>query len=314
MSYTDRWIRFSEESTWGEWTTIGSTFPNYLNEWSATTTENISEEELIGGSRDWRKVVWLEEGVVARWVQELVSAKFFEYILGSKDGDTSPVEYTIAATLPSLSIYRGLYPDENGNTFSVGYMGMKVDTAELTIEEGSDVRLEVNFAGKGGTILTSHLSKPSLDASVVPFAFYHSSIDLIHPNGTENLNKLSRLQISVNNNLEAIVSAGAQSYQPTELREGATEVTGRIVVRGHFPLLSSIVLNRVTCTLNVYLIKTQHTIQITVNNITFNEYPDELTGLDIVESELSFSARPTSTTSAIVVTETFSGEFDSLPF
>ena len=80
--YQDRWILFKKESTWGESVTP-DTFPNYLLEWAATTTENKSEEDVIGGARDLRKTVWLEEGVVARWVQEVVSAKIWEFILGT---------------------------------------------------------------------------------------------------------------------------------------------------------------------------------------------------------------------------------------
>ena len=314
MSYfTDRWIKFGKESSWGEWTTP-DTFPNYLTDWSATTTENKNEEDLIGGSRDWRKVTWLEEGVVARWTQELVSGKIFEYILGTvSDTDTSPVTYSPASTLPSMSVYRGLYPDEDGNTVSLGYYGLKVDTAELTIEQGADVQLEINFAGKGATI-PSALSKPSLDMSLVPFSFYHSSIDVKHPAGQFTAKYATRLQISINNNLEARYGSGAMQYRPIEIREGELEVTGRLTVEGYFGELSSIVLNRQTCTIDVYLIKSGHTIQITLNNVTFGELPDELSGLDVVEGEFPFSARPSSGNDAIKVVEYFSGTWDSLPY
>ncbi len=314
MSYfTDRWIKFAKEDTWGEWTSP-TTFPNYLTDWAATTTENKNEEDLIGGSRDWRKVTWLEEGVVARWTQEMVSGKIFEYILGSTtDTSSSPVTYSPASSLPSMSIYRGLYPDENGDTISLGYYGMKVDTAEITIEQGSDVQIELNFAGKGVTLPTAS-AKPSLDMTVVPFSFYHSSIDVIHPNGQFAATMATRLQISVNNNLEARLSAGAQDYRPVEIREGGLQVTGRLTVGGNFGELSSIVLNRQTCTIQVYLIKTEHTIQVTLNNVTFGELPDELSGLDIIEGEFPFSARPSSGNDAIKVIEDFSGTWDSLPY
>jgi len=318
MSYfTDRWIKFKEEDSWGEWATP-DTFPNYLLEWSATSTENKSEEDLIGGSRDWRKRVWLEEGVVARWLQELVSAKIYKYILGSRTGTGDTVSpssstYSLSSTLPSISVYRGLYPDESGGTFSLGYYGLKVDTSELTIEESGDVRLELNFAGRGVTI-PSAISKPTLDMDVEAFAFHHSSIDIITNTGsTLSCSLTPRLVISTNSNLTARYSAGSGSYRPTELREGAFQVSGRITMSGQLSSIASQIINRTDNTIKAYLKKAGSTITFTLNNVTFDELPDEIRGLEPVEIEIPFVARPESGSDALTVVETSTTAYEDLP-
>jgi len=311
--YTDRWIKFAQEGTWGTWATP-TTFPNYLLEWSATTTENKNEDDLIGGSRDWRKRVWLEEGIVGRWRQELVSAKIFEYILGAKSGTTSPATYSPTSTLPCMSIYRGLYPDESGNTVSIGYAGMKVDTSELTVEEGEDIRLELNFAGKNATI-PSASAKGILDMSVIELGFGDSSIDVVTDTGTTLSGTLiQRLVISTNNNLNARYSSGVGSYKATELREGGFEVSGRLVMGGQFNTISSQVLNRTSNTIITYLKKTGSTITITLSNVSFGELADELSGLEPVSIELPFTARPVSGNDAMKVVESFTGTYVGLPY
>jgi len=306
--YTDRWVLFKQEGTWGTWATNPDTFPNYLMEWSATTTENKEEEDIIAGSRDYRKRVWLEEGVVGRWVEEVVTAKIFEYVLGSHTGTAGTVTpsastYDTGATLPSMSIYRALYPNESNATVSIGYLGMKVDTAELTVEQSGDVRLELNFAGKGVTIPASPIAKGTVSMSETAYAFHNCTVSLVHPSGTLALDNISRFVLSVNNNLEARYSAGAQTYKAIELREGALEVTGRIGLSGDITDMASIVTNRQDCTIIAKLIKTGATITFTANNVSFGEYVDELTGLDPIEVEIPFTARPNASSDALVITE-----------
>jgi len=317
--YQDRWILFKKENVWGQSITP-DTFPNYLLEWSATTTENKSEEDVIGGSRDFRKVVWLEEGVVGRWVQELVSAKIFEYILGtvSTASTTSPYEstYAVASKVPSMTIYRGLAPDENGNTVSLEYYGMKVDTAELTIEDTGDVRLELNFAGKNMAVLpvTGNLPKPSIDFSQEAFAFHHSSLQITNSSGTIPCTLVGRIVVSTNNNLEAMYSTGAGTYYPVELREGALEVEGRITMRGQFNTIASTVKGRQDNTIQITLAKTGSTITITLNNVTFGELPDEISGLEPIEIELPFTARSSSSANAIQIVEVSSSSLNALAY
>jgi len=316
--YTDRWVLFKQETTWGSWS-APDTFPNYMMEWSATTTENKEEEDIIAGSRDYRKRVWLEEGVVGRWVEEVVTAKIFEYILGSHTGTTgtlapSASTYDTGSTLPSMSIYRALYPNESGATVSIGYLGMKVDTAELTVEQSGDVRLELNFAGKGVTIPAAPIAKGTVSMSETAYAFHNCTVSLIYPTGTLALDNISRFVLSINNNLEARYSAGAQSYKAVELREGALEVTGRIGLSGDITDMASIVTNRQDCTIIAKLIKSSATITFTANNVSFGEYVDELTGLDPVEVEIPFTARPNSTVDALVVTENNTVAYSTLVF
>jgi len=288
--------------------------PNYLLTWAATTTEGKTEEDLIAGARDFRSRAWLEEGVVGRWVQQIVSAKIFEFLLGNRTGTagaTSPSNstYSPASTVPSMSIYRGLYPDELGNTVSLGYSGMKVDTWELTIEQGADARLEVNFAGKNATIPTK-LAMISPDMSLEPFTFVHSKITY----GGSTITLLGRLIISGNQNLEARYSAGAQTKYCVELREGAFEISARFTPYGKLDSFAQDVLGRKESTIVCTLAKSDSTIDITLNNIAFGELPDELTGLEPVEIELPLTARPISGYDSIRVIERSSKAYNNIPY
>jgi len=319
--YTERWILIGEEGTWGTWKTP-DTFPTYLLSWDATTTEHRAEEEVIGGDRDSRSRVWLHREVVARWEEQLVSSKVFYLALGSHStGDTaSPYRHTIspASTVPSLSIYRGLTPTYTGEsaTLSLGYMGMKVDTCELNFEAGEDVTVELNFAGKDTTIPTA-LGKPDIDFSIEPFTYSHCSVDVITPNGTVNVSHLRRGNITIDNNLEAKVTSGSGSYKPVEIRERGLRVSGRLVVFAPLGTLSSVILNRNECTLKVYMIgddANMGTIEITVNNIVFDELSDELRGLEQVEMELPFSAKPSTGGDVIQIVHTTAYSWNNMPW
>jgi len=316
--YIDRWLLFGKETTWGQGVTP-NTFPNYVLEWSATTTENKSEEDIIGGARDYRKLVWLEEGVVGRWLQEVVSAKIYEYILGQySTADTvAPFRYTYspASQVPSMTIYRGLYPDEAGNTISLEYYGMKVDTSELTIEQGADLRLEVNFAGKNPAVVGTDRAKPSLDLDLEQFSFHHSKIEIIKEDGsTITCTLLVSLSIATNNNLEARYSGGAATYRPVELKEGLLEVSGRLVMGGQFEEIAKQVIGRKDNTITVNLVKTGHTIDITLRNVTFGELPDEITGLEPIEMDLPYTCRPKAGSDVMTIVETVSKAYTDLPY
>jgi len=140
------------------------------------------------------------------------------------------------------------------------------------------------------------------------------TVSLIYPTGTLALDNISRFVLSINNNLEARYSAGAQSYKAVELREGALEVTGRVGLSGDITDMASIVTNRQDCTIIAKLIKSSATITFTANNVSFGEYVDELTGLDPVEVEIPFTARPNSTVDALVVTENNTVAYSTLVF
>jgi hypothetical protein len=318
--YTDRWVKFKKETAWGTWN-APDTIVNYLMDWSATTTENKEEENIIAGARDFKKRVWLEEGVVGKWTQELVTGKMFEFILGTYTTaapTTGPFTYSVISTIPSMSIFRGVYPDETNSTFAVGYYGMKVDSADLTIESKGPVNLEISFAGRGSTIpippLTG-LGRSTPDMTQVAYAFHNSSISLISPGpNTTWLDNVSKFVMTMNNNLEARYSAGANSYRAVELREGALEISGRITLGGDLTTMSSIVTSRQDCTLILNLIKNGGTIVATLKNVSFDEMPDELKGLDVVELEFPFVARPSSGSDALVVVETSGTAFTSMAY
>ena len=176
--YQERWILHAKETGWSTWTTP-NTFDNYTLEWEAATTEGSNEEELIAGARDLVSKAWTDESCVARELVQVISGKQLEYCLGSHltANSLSPFTISVGATLPSRSFYRGLYPPASGETgtISLGYKGMKVDTLELTIERGEDVRLEMNMAGWGSSV-PSAIAKPTVSTTIPIFGFQHAQL------------------------------------------------------------------------------------------------------------------------------------------
>ena len=162
--YTDRWVLFKEEGTFGTYATP-NTFMNYMLAWDVTTSENLIEEELIAGARDWKSRAWTEEEIAGRFEFQPVSAKMFYFVLGSFS-NTVGTAHTMKphSTIPSLSFYRGLYPDASSNTVSIGYYGVKIDTAEIRLEVGEDVTMdsassaEVRFLGSANLAIFNLIS------------------------------------------------------------------------------------------------------------------------------------------------------------
>ena len=92
------------------------------------------------------------------------------------------------------------------------------------------------------------------------------------------------------------------------------EVTGRITLSGDLKVMESIATNRYDNTIMLYLKKTGTTITTTLKNISFGEVPDEMTGLQPIEPEYSFTARPSSGLDAIVVVEASTSTVTALPY
>ena len=293
----DRWVKFKEETSHGTWVTP-DTFPNYILDWDSTEEERRSEEELIAGERDQISRVFTSEGVVARMTQQLVSSKPFYLVLGSHTSpDTASPYSTIspASTLPSLSFYRGLLASD-GSTISLGYYGMKVDTAELVIEAEEDITFELNFAGVGATVPTA-IAKPTLQ-ELPAFSYHNCSITV----GGTFYSGWRRLSLSLDNKLSAIYAANL-GYRPEAIREGGLEVSGRITVHSDLDKWESIVRSRSEYPMTISMIMTGKTIEIRLSKVAFGEYGEALRGLEGVEPEIPFRARRTGTTPAITVYE-----------
>ena len=238
-----------------------------------------------------------------------MSSKPFYLALGSYDFNTITQQASItpASTVPSLSFYRGLL-DDSGDTISVGYYGVKIDSWELTAEAEEDIVLDIDLAGIGATV-PSAIEKPTLQ-NLNAFAFHEVDFRV---EGTV-YSGFNRLVLSGNNNLEAKYAANL-SYRPLAIREGALEITGRITVFDDLDTWNTLVTSRSEYDVEVWLKKSNQTITIYLANVAFGEYGEPLRGLDEVDVEIPFRARRIGTTPAIKVIEKSTFDtWDDLPY
>jgi len=291
MSYTERYVVFEKETDWGTAPgTIDSTV-NFLLRFEATTTESKVEEPVIGGGRDLFGRVWTSEEVAGVMEHQLVTGAFFQYVMGTVANSTeTPYTHTFvpATVVPSFSLLRGIRDPEE----FIIYSGCKVDSAEITCEAGEDVTAVYNFVAKSSTFNTTETwAAPGVNISLDPFAYYHGEITW----GGATLEDVQRVVININNNLEARYAVGGTktpSYGAQEIREGAFEVSGRVLLGKNVGTIASAMFLRETAkTIVVTMTKSDCTMTVTMNNCVFGEYPDAISGADIYEIEVPFTAR-----------------------
>jgi len=305
--YTERYLKWGREGTWGVEVTTPENYFNYLLRTEATTTENKAEEAIICGGRDLRSRCWLHREVVGVYEFQPITGRIFEFILGSVSPDTtvSPYKHTIdpSTVVPSMTLERMIRSPEEG----MRYIGVKIDTAELTIEQQEDVTMVVNWAGKDAKQTVPTWKAPPIDFAIEPYSFYHATMQY----GTIKMENVTRFIITINNNLTPRYSASEGEYTCVEIREGALEVTGRMSVGKDISRYVDDLLSRGGENCTIKLAKTGHTIEIRLNDISFDEYADVLTGIEPYEVEFPFVARRTTTGPAIrVITTGTEQKFD----
>jgi len=290
MSYTERYVLVGKETAgWGNSVDPANTI-NYLLRWEATTAENKIEEPVIGGGRDLKGRVWTTEEVTGVLEQQLVTGALFQYVLGTiADTTASPAVHTLTpdTVVPAFTAIRAI----RGPTEFIQYVGCKVDSAELTCEAGEDVTAVFNFVAQSATTIADSWGAPGVDVTLDAYGYYQGEITY----GGNTLADVQRIVITFNNNLEARYAVGGtvgSAYGPQEIREGAFEVSGRVLLGSAVGSLANQVFGRgAGVTIVVTLTKTLNTMEITLNNCVFGEFPESMAGLEPFEVELPFTAR-----------------------
>ncbi|MEM2261394.1 MAG: phage tail tube protein, partial [Ignisphaera sp.] len=199
---------------------------------------------------------------------------FLYYVLGS----ISTTTIAVGSTIPE-SFYYVTVENEN-----MSLHGAKVDTWELTVEEGSPVRAEFTAIGKnigttGASPFTPDFNNPPKMQSDVSVTVGGSTIEY------------NRLSLRISNGIEPIYKG---SLNPQELRETGLEVTGRIRAPKYSQFISE----------GAMVITISNVGQISMPNVRLTEVPPRVSGFDLPETEISFRAYPTTTEDAIKVTLT----------
>jgi len=313
--YIDRYVKWGEETTWATAVTP-STFSNYLLHFEGGWTDNRVDEPVIAGQRDAKSRTYVHREVAAVMRVQPVSARWFEFCLGSvatAAGGSLPATITPGTVLPSITAERVYRPVPGSENNALKLWGLKVDTWELTIEQQEDIVLEMNFAGHDATLETVSYSPPEIDYTVPAAAFHNASLKY---NGDKI--RFRRLVISGDNNLEARFESGGtigNTFCCQELREGGCEISGRLQLDTSLSTYAAHVLSRSEGTLECSIQTSAATIVITLNNVAFEEYREPITGLDVIEVEIPFSCRRVDEdTPAIEIVQKGSGSWASLKY
>lgn len=293
--YTERAVRFGPESSWG---TYGTNFKvvEYCLSFDATTTEEKIEEDLVSVSRQARSRAWAQRSVVGSWESNIMTPKLLYYALGSVSTDAA-TPYTIDfqgdLALPSFTIERSLRGQSD--TFHVGYFGCKVDRYELLVEAEQDVTQTIDWIGKNNQENTGYdwsTIAPSGTFTYDPFTYLNACFKY-----DGNTLRITRARIEINNNLTPRYASYCTGNDPTpfELREGAQVITGDFTIDQN---ISDYAIDRARARSEGTIVITigatgRGTLDITMNKVTIDEFPDTLRGKDIYEVAFPFTARAT---------------------
>jgi len=210
---------------------------------------------VLGGARD-QAITGLTRYRPEITVEyDVCGFKFKDIALG---GDTPK------STLPYVTV-RVTIDDED-----LSIENAKVDSWEITWEEGQPTRARVTFVGKAKG--TTGASSFSVDYAKEVFTLGNCTIKL---NGTEL--KATRYNIRVNNNIQPLYYGDTL---PQDLKEQALEIEGRVRL-AEFKEVSDG---------SIQITGSGFTIELP--NVKWTEVPPRASGMDVPETEARFIALP----------------------
>jgi len=246
-------------------------FNDNYHEYSTRADVSIRKEYFerftFGGTRDKKLYALTRIRPEVTVEYQVIGGNFFYYAMGEystippQDNNTIDV----GSTLPLIDIKIDVDGDK------VAVIDGKIDSLEITFEEGSPAVVEYTVLGTNwNTTIT--VGAYTVDWTKVPLTMDKVTITL--DNTTIQAN---RLAIRIANNLDPRYYADTL---PVELRETGLEVTGRIRI-SEYQVLNDGSLNIATEDFTMILPK-----------VKFTELPPRVTGFDVPEAELAFTAYP----------------------
>ena len=232
------------------------------------------EDFVLGGGRDLRAYGLTRITPNLTVAYDVNGLRFLKYALGSESGTASPYTITVGSTLPTAD-YKVTVDDDNMSIHDA-----KVDTWEITIEEGAPVRAEFTVIGK--TLGTEAASAFTPDFNNMPILPHECTLKI---GGTPNT-LWTRISLRINNALEAIHKT---SSVPVDIRETGLEITGRIRAPEYSEWANEGSIDLIIGSAGT----------IIVRQVKFTEVPPRVTGFDLPETEISFSGYPSGTLAAI---------------
>jgi len=274
---------------------------NYVLSFDATSVETLLDEDILSSARDEYVRADLQREITGRLEAELLSAKFFRYILGGKPLPSATVDpYSIkpANNLTTFDLKHRLKGPKE--TIEANYSGCKVDTCRINLEVGEDVTYEIGFVAQWSTISTS-ASLTGIDPSIKPYVFHNGM--LILDNST--VSYLQSCVIEISNNLTARYTAdSSQKRDPYIIEEGILGVSGRFTVGEALTSKIEDVITGNTYDLELELTKNTEKIEMFIKNCRSIEWADTDRGREPYQIEFPFMALPSAGLDVFIIKQT----------
>lgn len=218
---------------------------------------------VFGGDRDARAFGLTKITPEITVAYDVDGLRFLNYAIGSLVTGTVVTSDLIQLSTISCNV--------DGEI--AGIRDAKIDTWEITVEEGNPVKAEFTAIGKDTTVAgpatySSDFTSPVLMPSSCTIKIGTNTIDF------------SLFSMRVNNNIETIFKSGTV---PSTLRPGGLEIGGRIRVPNYY--YANVTDGSLTAQFG-----TIGTIVISTAKIT--EIPPRVTGYDLPETEFAWSGFP----------------------
>lgn len=306
--YTSRYVKFGFETTASP-TTMATTAMtlgfNYLSDFEAPVKEVEDSKFVIAGARDQQRVALLQEEPDVKITGDLMSFYPLYFAMGSISTGLTPYTIQCGSTIPWVAFGRDLQPVEGGELRTSRIWGCKVESMDLTFEKGAVAQMAINFLGCGATIDESGTVSMANVVDYTKEGIYYFDANVILDGST--LPEVSRFNLSINNNPERRLTVSRQyGYRAYAIVEGGLEVTGRLSVGAKGLTMLNDVLNRTAGHTIAFDVSKTHggalTGTLLMNNVSFLEYGEKLTGIEPYEVEIPFTCQPKGGTSAIYVT------------
>lgn len=247
---------------------------NFATRCDVTWRKEYFTEFTFGGARDQRIYGLTKITPTLTAAYDMDGLLFLKNVLGtiSTNGVTIGVN-----DLPEISTIHAGIDGENA-----GILNAKIDTWEMTVEEGNIAKAEFTAIGRNTTTVAPTAYTTNFNSA--PLMPYNFGVTI----NTTAID-FTRLNLSINNGLQAIFKT---STLPVTIRPTGLQIEGKIKVPNY--LTDSMVDGsmRVVC-------GTIGTIDLATCKVT--EIPVKAQGYDLPEVEYSFTAFPLGTTQAIKV-------------
>ena len=234
------------------------------------------QDFILGGGRDKKAYGLTQITPSLTTAYDVNGINLLQYVLGSAGAPSTVSAHTLTALSTIHEIDQRVSVD--GEHFEL--QDAKIDTWEIVVETGEPVKAEFTSVGKSTTGTSASVFDPNFNN--MPLVRSDCSL---YVNGVENTDFI-RFALNINNNIEPIFKT---STTPDTIRLQGLDITGRIRAYKYSEFVAQ----------GSWDICFGSLGSITLHTVNVLEVPPSVSGYDLPEVELAFTAFPTEETVAL---------------